>query len=223
MLVWSIYTDIFVWYMHTHELICICGIWGANLLLSYTCQVDIAVACVLAHLTKSVWAVCPFSIMAVWLIFSIWLPCLFIDIKYMYSDTGEEVWYTCIHMGICTLYNMYTGTYIYAYMYTHVCLTSYIPTCIHSHMHACTHTHLQHTCIHMYIHAYRLMDGCFNIYMYTWKHMHTLACLATYIHALMFDWCRQMPMSVCLYTYMHEYYIPIYICHRCKNWDMEFT
>ena len=47
------------------------GIFIAGTYMAIRCEVDITVACVLAHLCKNLGLICPCSIMAVWLIFAI--------------------------------------------------------------------------------------------------------------------------------------------------------
>ena len=43
-------------------------------------ELDIAFGCVLAHICKNVWSICPFNIMAVWLIFAMQQPYLLRDL-----------------------------------------------------------------------------------------------------------------------------------------------
>ena len=40
--------------------------------------------------------------MSVLLIVAMWQPYLFNNIKYVYTDTGVETWYTCMYTGIHT-------------------------------------------------------------------------------------------------------------------------
>ena len=44
------------------------------------CEVDIALCCVLAHICKNIVSICPYSIMAVRLMFAMWQPYLFSNI-----------------------------------------------------------------------------------------------------------------------------------------------
>ena len=50
------------------------GMFAAGTYLAMMCQVNIAVACVLAHICKTVGSKCPFNSIAVWLIFGVWQP-----------------------------------------------------------------------------------------------------------------------------------------------------
>ena len=133
-------------------------IFVAGTSIATTCEVDIAVAYVLAHIYKIVSSTCPYSIMAVCLIFAVWQAYLFIDISCVYSDTGVDIWYTYTHTQgcICTLIHThidsclfgYTCTYMYIFMYE--CLHTYMSTYIHPDL--CTHmyTHLDasvHVCM----------------------------------------------------------------------------
>ena len=63
----------------------------SGLHMAVACEVDIAVACVLAHIYKKDGPMCSSSIMAEKLIFGMWQPYLFSDIiKYVYSDIGKR-------------------------------------------------------------------------------------------------------------------------------------
>ena len=55
-----------------------------------TCEVDIVVGFVLAHMCKNVWSLCPYSIMTVWLLFAMWQPYFLSNIKSVYSDMGVD-------------------------------------------------------------------------------------------------------------------------------------
>ena len=54
------------------------GMFVAGTYMAITCEVDIAVACVVAHICKNVGSVCVFSIIAVKIIFRMWQPYLLV-------------------------------------------------------------------------------------------------------------------------------------------------
>ena len=79
-------------------------IFVAGAYMATTCEADIAVACILTHLCKSIGSIYPYSIMAVCHIFAIWQLCL-------------VTYQICIH--------------IYIHPYTHLGMSAYINTYIH--------------------------------------------------------------------------------------------
>ena len=72
------------------------------------------------------------SIMVVWLIFVMWQPYLFSDIKYVYSMMGVGIRYICMYKCI--------HTYTYSIMYV---LCSFLYACMHAYMSIYTHMYTE--------------------------------------------------------------------------------
>ena len=108
--------------------------------MATTCEVDIAIGCVLAHISKNVGSIGPYNIMAVQVIFTMLQSNLFCDIKYVYSDMRGDLVHMHAHldnhMHTCIQSYMHTEMYIKI----HICLATYIPNCMHSNMHPWTYT-----------------------------------------------------------------------------------
>ena len=70
-------------------------IFDAGLYIIITCEVDIVVGCVLAHIYKDV-GLGTFSLVAVWVIFAMWQSYLFsyirVDLSHMYTYM-----HACLH------------------------------------------------------------------------------------------------------------------------------
>ena len=94
------------------------GIFVAKLYMTTMSEGDIAVSCVFMHLYTIVGAIFLFGIMTVWLIFGMWQPYLFSDIKYVHSDMGVETWNTCMHIY----------THVHTNVYIQACMSDYIHT-----------------------------------------------------------------------------------------------
>ena len=153
--IWGINTDIAV--SCAYELVCLCGIYEAfedifvaGTYMTITCEADIEVACALAHINAG--SICPCSIRAIWVIFAMWQP-------YLYSDIRVEIWYTCMHRGIHIYIHMYTDTYIHTH--TDLCMSGYIYTSMYTFIYACMHTYIS-----SYKHIYRIMDVSPYIHTY---------------------------------------------------------
>ena len=117
--------------------------------MTITCEVYIAGGYALAYTCKHVESICPSTKMPVWLIFAMWQPYLFSNIKYVYSDIGVNL--VCRPEYICTL--IYTDIH----MQTCVHLAMFIPNCIHSYMHA-------HTYMSTYVYIYASTHTYMNAY-----------------------------------------------------------
>ena len=59
---------------------------GAHMALA--CEIDIAVGCMLKHMSKNIRFISLCSIMAIPLVFEMWHPFLLSDFMYVYSDTN---------------------------------------------------------------------------------------------------------------------------------------
>ena len=148
-LYWHIYV------IHAYKIFYICGMciccWPN---MTVTCEVDIAVGCVVAQICRNAWSICPCNIMAVWVIYAMSQSYLSNDIKFVYIDNGNKFGtHACTHA--CMHFYMHT------YRQTHLCLAIYIPKCIHSYMCAFTHS-----CQCTYIHTYTFM----HVWIYTYMH-----------------------------------------------------
>ena len=140
--------------------------------MEISCEVDIALGCVLAYIYKNYGSIFPLTTMDVWFIFGMWEPYLFNDKANMYSDLGEDFVQMCAHMFT------YIPIHAYTHTPTHVSLATYMPKYMHSYMHACTHACLHtYKCMQSYIHAciytYILMDV--STHMHANTHAYTLA------------------------------------------------
>ena len=62
----------------------ICQIWGAYLFVGHiqqkTGEICTAVGCVLAHICKNSWSICPFNMLVVWFKYGMWQSYLFSNI-----------------------------------------------------------------------------------------------------------------------------------------------
>ena len=123
----DMFTDIVV--SCAHELICKCGIlrgiFVAGTYMAITCEVDIAAGNILVCISKSVGSLGTCIIISVWVLFTMWPPYLFNDIKYMYSDMGVDLTHVC------------TYAHVHAYIYTHTCIYAYIDidSCMSDYIH----------------------------------------------------------------------------------------
>ena len=135
-----------------------------------TCEVYNAVGCVLVCISKNVASIWACKIVAVLLIFAMWQPYLFSDIKYVFSDTGVDV---CTHACICTHTHAYMQTLRLMYVWLHTYLRyTFIYVCMHTymsiyiHIYACLDTYIS-TCL-------KNMYACTHKYMYAYIHIPTV-------------------------------------------------
>ena len=148
------------------------------------------------------WSLCPFTIMGVWLIFAMWQPYLFNDIKNVYYSMGIDLVDMLPHMPTWmhayVLIHACTYTYRLMYVWLHTYLNVYIDICMDAHRHVYIHTCV---CIHSstshYIHTHIHRDSCM---LGTDIDRPTMVCLPTYKHHY-----TQKFMHVCLHIHIHIY------------------
>ena len=113
------------------------GIWASDSFMATKFEVNIAVAYVLAYKQANVGSVCPFSIMAVWLIFSLWQPYLFSVMlnsssylihMHAHIHTYMQIHKICMHTHIHIQIRVYLPSYIH-FCYYFLYITIYVTIC----------------------------------------------------------------------------------------------